>query len=103
MLKGSSVDRLRVDGGMAVNDPFCQFLADILGQNVDRPIDTETTARGAALLAGLGSGVWLDLNEIRATWKAERVFTPDMEQSLRKSLVDEYALSVERTKLRLKD
>ena len=87
---------------MAVNDPFCQFLADILGQNVNRPIDTETTARGAALLAGLGSGVWKDLNEIRATWQAERIFTPDMEQSLRDSLVEEFALSVERAKLRLK-
>ncbi len=102
MLKGGPVDKLRVDGGMAVNDPFCQFLADILGQNVSRPIDTETTARGAALLAGLGSGVWKDLNEIRATWQAERIFTPDMEQSLRDSLVEEFALSVERAKLRLK-
>ena len=102
MLKGGPVDQLRVDGGMAVNDPFCQFLADILGQNVNRPIDTETTAKGAALLAGLGSGVWKDLSEIRATWQAERIFTPDMEQSLRNSLVEEFALSVERAKLRLK-
>ena len=54
-------------------------------------------------MAGLGSGIWMDLNEIRATWQAERVFTPDMELSLRDSLVEEFALSLERAKLRLKN
>ena len=103
MLKGGPVDQLRVDGGMAVNDPFCQFLADILDQNIDRPIDTETTARGAALLAGIGAGIWKDLNEVRTTWQEERVFAPEMEHSLRTSLVEEFSLSVERAKLRLKN
>src|SRR5262249_39593000 len=53
-------DAFRVDGGMAANDWFCQFLADILAATVERPVELETTALGAAFLAGLEAGVWKD-------------------------------------------
>ena len=59
--------------------------------------------RRLATPAGIGAGVWKDLNEVRTTWQAERVFSPEMEQSLRTSLVEEFTLSVERAKLRLRN
>ena len=59
---------IRVDGGMAANDWFCQFLADILEARVERPAELETTALGAAFLAGLATGVWSDLSAITHTW-----------------------------------
>ena len=61
---------LRIDGGMAGNGWLCQFLADILDCRVDRPSNLETTALGAAFLAGLATGVWSDLDEVSRTWSA---------------------------------
>lgn len=69
---------IRVDGGMAANDWFCQFLADMLETPVERPANIETTVAGAAFLAGLATGVWSSLDEIAATWRQDRVFTPAM-------------------------
>jgi glycerol kinase len=74
---------LRVDGGMAASDVAMQFLADILGAPVDRPLVMETTAVGAAYLAGLGAGICPDLAGFAATWKRERRFTPQMDAALR--------------------
>ena len=70
---------IRVDGGMAANDWFCQFLADMLEARVERPAELETTALGAAFLAGLATGVWPNLQALAATWKAAAVFTPRMD------------------------
>ena len=70
-------ESIRVDGGMAANDWFCQFLADVLEARVERPAELETTALGAAFLAGLATGVWANLEALAATWKAAAVFTPD--------------------------
>jgi glycerol kinase len=69
---------LRVDGGMAASDLTMQFVADILAAPVDRPAVMETTALGAAYLAGLATGFWKDESEIAALWERERVFEPRM-------------------------
>jgi glycerol kinase len=69
---------LRVDGGMVVNDWLVQFLADILNTPVVRPQTVETTALGAAFLAGLASGVYGSLDEIAGLWQAERRFSPTL-------------------------
>jgi glycerol kinase len=70
------VAELRVDGGASVNDLLMQFQADLLGIPVVRPAVTETTALGAAYLAGLASGVYRGLDELAAQWQAERRFLP---------------------------
>jgi glycerol kinase len=72
------VAELRVDGGASVNDLLMQFQADLLGIPVVRPVVTETTALGAAYLAGLATGVWQNESELAAQWKAERTFTPTL-------------------------
>jgi glycerol kinase len=75
---GCSFSELRVDGGAARNDLLLQFQADILGVPVLRPVNTETTAFGAAALAGLGVGLWQSEAEIAALWSLERRFEPRM-------------------------
>src|SRR5262245_30777903 len=74
---------LRVDGGMAVSDITMQFLADILDAPVDRPVVMETTALGAAYLAGLAAGLCPDLDGFAATWKCEKRFEPRMQETER--------------------
>jgi glycerol kinase len=74
---------LRVDGGMAASDVTMQFLADILAAPVDRPAVMETTALGAAYLAGLQAGVCPDLEGFAARWTCERRFTPRMDEATR--------------------
>ena len=76
--EGSRVTELRVDGGACVNDLLMQFQADLLGIPVVRPKVIETTALGAAYLAGLSSGVYSSLDELSAQWKAERIFHPTL-------------------------
>lgn len=73
---GVAATRLRVDGGMVANDWLCQHLADVLGIPVERPRVIETTALGAAMLAGVGAGLFADLAEAGAMHVTERVFTP---------------------------
>ena len=74
---GSRMRELRVDGGAAVMDVLCQFQADLLGILVRRPRQTETTALGAAFLAGLGAGLWNDA-DLKDLWKLDREFEPAM-------------------------
>ncbi len=78
---------IRVDGGMAGNDWFCQFLADVVDAQVERPTQVETTAMGAAFLAGLATGVWDDLQAVAATWKSGAAFMPGMVPEQRTKLV----------------
>jgi glycerol kinase len=75
---GAPVSELRVDGGACVNDLLMQFQADLLGIAVVRPAVTETTALGAAYLAGLSAGVWGSADALAALWRAERRFEPAM-------------------------
>ena len=72
---------LRVDGGAAANDLLCQLQADQLGIAVERPEIVETTALGAAFLAGLGTGVWSSTDELRETWALDRSFAPVADRS----------------------
>ena len=74
---------LRVDGGMAASDVTMQFVADILAAPVDRPAVMETTAVGAAYLAGLAAGLCPDLAAFAASWKRERRFEPRMDDATR--------------------
>jgi len=73
---GAQIAELRVDGGMVVNDPLMQRLADTVGAPVERPKVTETTALGAAFLAGLQAGLWPSLDALSATWALDRAFKP---------------------------
>ena len=73
---GVPLSELKVDGGASRNNLMMQFQADILGASVIRPQVTETTAMGACYLAGLAVGYWSSLDEIKAQWQAERIFTP---------------------------
>jgi len=78
-----SVKEIRVDGGATINNMLMQFQSDMLKCTVIRPEITETTALGAAYLAGLAIGFWKDINEIQHYWKAEREFYPAMENEIR--------------------
>ncbi len=95
---GGRLEVLRVDGGAAVNDALLQFQADVLDVPVERPRVTETTALGAAFLAGLATGVWSSTDEIAATWQLERRFEPAMEAAERSRLLERWRRAVERTK-----
>jgi glycerol kinase len=92
-------EAIRVDGGMAANDFFCQFLADILDARVERPAELETTALGAAFLAGLAAGVWKDLESVAATWHKAAVFSPSMPAARRARLLVGWRHAIERTLL----
>jgi len=81
---GAAPKTLRVDGGMVANDWLMQFLADILDMPVERPVVMETTALGAAYLAGLKAGIYKSTSDIAALWSRERTFDPAMDAAARK-------------------
>ncbi len=89
---------LRVDGGMVVNDWLCQFLADMLDRPVERPAVVETTALGAAYLAGLAAGVYRSLDEIEGSWRLERRFEPAMTGRERDGLLAGWRRAVARVR-----
>lgn len=89
---------LKVDGGAAANNFLMQFQADILGVPVTRPRVTETTALGAAYLAGLATGFWKNRAEIEGNWAAERLFTPAMATEMRESLYRGWTKAVGRAR-----
>jgi glycerol kinase len=93
---GIEITELRVDGGAARNEFLMQFQADILGIPVVRPENTETTAAGAAYLAGLAVGFWSSTSELESVWKAEKIFEPTMDASERSRLLDDWHRAVER-------
>jgi glycerol kinase len=78
---GMGITALKVDGGMAKNDFMMGFMADVTGIEVIRPSYMESTALGAAYLAGLGIGIWKDTKEISANWKPDRSFSPGISRS----------------------
>jgi glycerol kinase len=89
---------LRVDGGAAINDQLMQFQADQLGVPVQRPRVRETTALGAAYLAGLAVGYWHDQRELAAHWALEREFTPAMPPQQRERLYAGWRKAVSRVR-----
>ena len=95
---GIAVKELRVDGGAAANDFLCQFQADIMNVAVLRPSVIETTALGAAYLAGLGAGVWRSLDEVSRRWTIERTFVPAMDAKERAARCDGWRRAVDRAR-----
>jgi glycerol kinase len=95
---GIGLKELRVDGGAARNDMLMQFQADILGVPVVRPRVHETTALGAAYLAGLAVGYWKDADVIGSQWQAERTFEPTMDRARAQELMAGWRKAVERAK-----
>jgi len=95
---GAALTELRVDGGAARNDLLMQIQADVIGIPVVRPAVTETTALGAAYLAGLAVGFWSGTDEIAALWQAERRFEPRMSANERSALLGAWGRAVERSR-----
>ena len=95
---GPDLARVRVDGGMVVNDWVCQFLADILDVAVERPAVTETTALGAALLARVGAGLTPSLAAAAEGWQLERAFQPGMPPARREALLQGWKTAVARAR-----
>jgi glycerol kinase len=94
---GAPVTTLRVDGGMVVNEAFCQFLCDVLDVPVQRPADVETTVRGAGVLAAIGAGLFADLAEAAALWQLGQDFAPAMPREQRQRLLKGYEQAVAQT------
>lgn len=95
---GKKLRRLRVDGGAASNDFLMQFQADLLGAKVERPEVVETTAMGAAFLAGLGSGVFRSGREIESARRVDRIFEPKLGAKARAALYDGWQQAVARVR-----
>ena len=84
---GVKITSLKVDGGASKNNFLMQFQSDILDVDVLRPECVETTALGAAYLAGIAVGYWENADDIRANWALSRTFCPEMEEEIREKLV----------------
>lgn len=95
---GPPLTELRVDGGAAVNDTLMQFQADLLGVPVVRPAQAESTALGAAYLAGLGAGLWPDAATLSTLWQEQRRFTPQMSTDEREARMARWSRAVERAR-----
>jgi glycerol kinase len=94
---GLPLKMLKVDGGASVNNGLMQFQADILGANVRRPVVAETTALGAAYLAGLAVGYWQDLADVARNWALDREFTPQMDAGELEQRYRQWKEGVQRT------
>jgi glycerol kinase len=88
---------LKVDGGASANTTLLQFQADLLNVPVRRPVVSETTALGAAYLAGLAVGYWKDFNDVASNWALDREFTPNMDADKREKLIKGWTKAVERS------
>ena len=95
---GLALEALRVDGGAVANNFLMQFQSDILGVPVQRPRITETTALGAAYLAGLATGIWESQDEIATQWQLEQTFEPRMSVDQRDALYAKWQAAVERAR-----
>ncbi len=93
---GIPIKRLRVDGGAAANNFLMQFQADILGIEVERPTQVETTGLGAAYLAGLTTGIWQNVEQLSNIRKIDSVFSPQMDTQLQKAKMEKWKNSINR-------
>ncbi len=93
---GQAISALKVDGGAAANNLLMQFQADMLGTDVIRPKNLQTTSLGAAFLAGLGIGLWRNEEEIRGAWKIGRAFRPRLTQGARERQLGKWHRALER-------
>lgn len=96
---GRSINALNVDGGASANGLLMQMQSDFLGTKLRRPQFTETTSLGAIFAAGLGAKVWNSIQDIEKTWKLDREFTPQIDQSARAAKIKEWHLAVSRSLL----
>src|SRR5690606_31395638 len=94
---GVKLAQLRVDGGASVNDSLMQFQADLLNVPVARPVVSETTALGAAYLAGLAVGYWKDTSDVSKNWALDKQFTPNLPSETRSKLFRRWKKAVERS------
>ena len=94
---GACLTALKVDGGATANATLLQFQANLLGVPVRRPVVAETTALGAAYLAGLAVGYWTDLEDIRRNWALDREFTPMGDAGWRDGLYGDWKKAVARS------
>jgi glycerol kinase len=94
---GVPLAQLKVDGGAAVNNGLMQFQADVLGVPVRRPVVSETTALGAAYLAGLAVGYWTDPQDVERNWALDREFTPSLDAATRERLYGRWKKAVARS------
>jgi glycerol kinase len=90
--------KMRVDGGATANNFLMQFQSDILNAPIERPVDIETTALGAAFLAGLATGLWKDQNELKSLWTTDKEFSPQLTEQKRAELLQKWNTAVERSK-----
>lgn len=97
---GTRPEVLRVDGGMVANGWLMQFLSDILNLSVERPVVAETTALGAAFLAGLGAGVYKNLSDVKTFWHLDKAFVPAMSGAVREGLLKGWQEAISRIKTR---
>jgi glycerol kinase len=95
---GEASTELRVDGGAAANDLLMQFQADLLGVPVVRPRVLETTALGAAYLAGLATGVWTSREQIAKQWKVAKRFEPKMKREEAERRMEEWKRALDRAR-----
>ena len=95
---GQEIKELRIDGGAAANDFLCQFQTDVLGLYVKRPKVLETTAMGAAFLAGLSVGVWRDKDQISKLWQQEKMFSPSISREDSARMMVAWGRALERAK-----
>jgi len=94
----TAITQLRVDGGASANNLLMQIQADLLGIEVVRPKITETTALGAAYLAGLTTGVWADHHALSEYWTVDRVFEPVWSSDQRQTMLDRWQQAIERSR-----
>ena len=94
----SKIKNLKADGGASRNNFLMQFQSDICNIKVSRPIITETTALGAAYLAGIAVGFWKDKEELSSSWFEGKSYSPNMEEEERKKLYNKWKKAVERAK-----
>jgi len=95
---GVAMPELRVDGGAVRNDLLMQIQSDVLGRRVVRSSVLETTAQGAAFLAGLGTGFWSTTDELAQLWRSDRTFEPQMDEGAREELCAGWRRAVERAR-----
>ncbi|MFD2165045.1 glycerol kinase GlpK [Thalassotalea euphylliae] len=94
---GINIETMRVDGGMAANEWFVQFLSDVLSIEIDKPKTIETSALGAAYLAGLKAGLYESLEHIQSQWQTDNAYQPEMDDALRSKLLSGWKDAISRT------
>ena len=95
---GINLSELKVDGGACKNNLLMQIQSNLLGINVIRPTVQETTALGASYVAGLASGFFSSLNELKEKWVVDRTFNPNMEENERNSMISKWRKAIEKSK-----